>query len=59
MISGRKVCVHDEVWKECEVRLVVLPQVEDSLRSNQGGHEVDDFVRRIHVEYERLNRWVE
>ncbi|KAF8913888.1 hypothetical protein CPB84DRAFT_1757832 [Gymnopilus junonius] len=38
LISGRKVCVHDGSWKDCE-----------------GGHEVNDFVRQIEDEYERLN----
>jgi hypothetical protein len=38
LINGRKVCVHDETWKECE-----------------DGHDVDDFVRQIDDEYERLN----
>lgn len=39
LISGRKVCVHDGTWKECEK-----------------GHTVNDFVRQIEEEYERLNR---
>lgn len=38
LISGRKVCIHDGTWKECE-----------------GGHAVNDFIKRIDDEYERLN----
>ncbi|KAG5652425.1 hypothetical protein H0H81_005021 [Sphagnurus paluster] len=38
LISGRKVCVHDGTWKECE-----------------NGHSVNDFVRQINQEYDKLN----
>ncbi|KAJ3563848.1 hypothetical protein NP233_g8676 [Leucocoprinus birnbaumii] len=38
LINTRKVCVHDQVWKECE-----------------GGHTVNDFVRQINEEYDKLN----
>ncbi|KAF8195902.1 hypothetical protein K438DRAFT_1826711 [Mycena galopus ATCC 62051] len=38
LINRKKVCVHDETWKECD-----------------GGHEVEDFARRINEEYENIN----
>ncbi|KAF9462638.1 hypothetical protein BDZ94DRAFT_1260902 [Collybia nuda] len=39
LINGRKVCIHDGTWKQCE-----------------DGHTVNDFVRQINDEYERLNK---
>jgi len=38
LINGRKVCIHDGTWKECE-----------------DGHTVNDFVKQINSEFDRLN----
>jgi hypothetical protein len=37
VISGKKVCVHDEVWKECEVRPVVIPKWKIDLKIIRAG----------------------
>ncbi|KAJ7068264.1 hypothetical protein C8F01DRAFT_979130, partial [Mycena amicta] len=46
LINHRKVCVRDETWQECETR---------PGKNMQGGNEVDDFIRQINEEFERLN----
>ena len=61
IINGKQVCIHDETWKECEVRT----HFGGSLRGYwiltavlcvQGGHAPKDFIRQIEEEYNKLNQ---
>ena len=56
LISGRAVCIHDETWKKCEVSGLPEALAVEILIFLKNGHTVDDFVRQIEEEHERLNQ---
>ena len=55
LINRRKVCVHDETWKECEVGFSFEICHIGGSDELQRGHQAADFIAQIEEEYDRLN----